>query len=931
MKLKSLFGPEKTRKSKVQSREDLGSLFREGIDLGAKYTEKLTHQAEAGSAYFTKVNETRMQLAFESFDKDMKKALFEIIYLLHVNESFLAEHEYVKRTLKGKSIYREEARQVDLYVPNAPCGVQGIDSLSDIFKEDFEDYIFSAFGKNIPSEMSYYELPVNGVYSIGSIGTVGHKNIASDLDLEVQYEFEPSVFNTKGWNDEVFSNALRKELFVLIKAYYHKKGIKGGKLETFPKIKESTVFFKKRIQKKYPFLYRYLIEGDTALVRKINAANSVKAKMRVIHEIMNLMENQFKLNNAKLIKRKEALLKKRILLIQNYIQDKFPAVEVYLFPFSLKNFRKGYFGSTLESKESSGGAYELILNYDTLMPGIYFTPVIPTHFLMPDSVNNREERFNKVTDVIRFNLSDIYERFKGRHSNQGPTPDLAPEYVANHYSAVYWEAFKASYGNLPKAMLNLLRYECLLEPKLGKTIIQLVKQTNVLDHLAFSKENIEKRFRREKVFSPQALIKFESAYPKLQIDPWWLRYKALKIAFGVPGLVPGIEVDDLTQINRVIDLAFALHIRLSDVFHRLKSQKNKGPHREIVLTEYLNVVFPPESQFRNRLYAIFIGDVETVNEFEQDLRLIFKNSIERVHLKINKLDIRKSDKQSKEAEIWHHYYKKNFMPQPNVIQRSILNHLQVPRGRLKIGYVQNEGWFFNSLQKGSSIGKRFQSSVLNMLPDQITLIKGTGFLYGLVYCVVNRYYGIFDKNTLKETRTAIEYDRKFSNIGSGLDNKYAYVRPNQIDHIMELVSDLMHPIKLSYLDCIHKEKEVISVIVFFNLLKCGNISILYRDNLDTLYVSSCHIKAVGENFEKFYSDYKRFFRLEVIHRFILAFFLKQNIDPNRVDLKVWVNINSFQTKHAMSNQETKATELSELMKKIITASYNKTVHPKEEF
>ena len=80
-------------------------------------------------------------------------------------------------------------------------------------------------------------------------------------------------------------------------------------------------------------------------------------------------------------------------------------------------------------------------------------------------------------------MVDIFNDITGRIINQGHTPDLQPSYVAEHYTAVYWEAFKASYGNLPKATLNLLRYETLLEAKLNKTIIQLIKDPQMLDKM----------------------------------------------------------------------------------------------------------------------------------------------------------------------------------------------------------------------------------------------------------------------------------------------------------------------------------------------------------------------------------------------------------------------------------------------------------------
>ena len=79
---------------------------------------------------------------------------------------------------------------------------------------------------------------------------------------------------------------------------------------------------------------------------------------------------------------------KRLALIQKYIEDKFPKAEIYMFGMSLDMYRAGRYMSSLDFKESSGSAYELILNYETLMPGIQFTPGVPAHFCFPTAVNN---------------------------------------------------------------------------------------------------------------------------------------------------------------------------------------------------------------------------------------------------------------------------------------------------------------------------------------------------------------------------------------------------------------------------------------------------------------------------------------------------------------------------------------------------------------
>lgn len=121
---------------------------------------------------------------------------------------------------------------------------------------------------------------------------------------------------------------------------------------------------------------------------------------------------------------KEQLLKEKIRKIQAYVQRKYPQAEVYLFAYSNDDYRDGKHGTTLESKEASGSAYELILNYEVLMPGIQFSPMIPIHFLMPLAVNSNRSRYESIVSRIRLHLIDIYDSQRNRLVDLGSTPPL---------------------------------------------------------------------------------------------------------------------------------------------------------------------------------------------------------------------------------------------------------------------------------------------------------------------------------------------------------------------------------------------------------------------------------------------------------------------------------------------------------------------------
>ncbi len=920
MSLKSLFsGKNKPQKAVTSSRSkkpnsSLCDIFREGIYLKKELTERLKSRAEKGAEFFKEYNDSRMKLAFDSFDKSMKMALFEIFYLLNNNEKWMKKHSFKIKKLTGNTLVPEGEASIDLYVKEAPYGIRGIESLSPVFKQEYEDYILKEFGRKPIPEKNGRHLPIDGVYSIGSIGTIGHKNGASDLDLEIQYDLEPFLIDSSYWTDDTLKKALGKECNGLVDRYFEKKQIDKSKVkkESIEKVK---TFFKKRLASKYPILFAYFFRKPNEILHAVGRSKDNKWRSGMVREIINLMKLNARTGLSDDIRIQETFLKKRILKIQDYIQQKFPDSEVYLFPFSLHEFRKGHFGSTIESKESSGGAYELILNYETLMPGIYFTPNIPSHFLFPNDINNSDKTFGKLTEYLRFGVVDIFDDITNRIINQGHTPDLQPSYVAEHYTAVYWEAFKASYGNLPKATLNLLRYETLLEAKLNKTIIQLIKDPQMLDEMAYSSDNIEDMMNASQVFSPQSVVKLEKEFPLLSYDPWWLRYKALKIAFGVPGLVSGVENRDLIEISENIDLAFALHVRLSDVFTKPGDQRNFEKHREQVLCRFLELAFPENSSQRTKLHATFIGDVETVNVFEKSLRKIFQGCIKRVHSKASRYHV--DEKSTKEFEVWHHFYTKNFTPPNNMVPRSILNHLQIPRGRVQVGFDQKKGWFFKSLQRESKVGKRFEKSILSLLPEEVTLIKDTQFLYGLTYCVINGYYGIYSTGTLKETLTAVEYDRSRANTGTRFDNQLAFVRPDQIERIMKKILKINSPIKVGYLDCINKKRKIISVMIFLNLQKYGRVSALYRDSLDTLYVDTFDIPALEKQAEDFINSYQKLIKFVPIHKTLGRFFQNRNIDLSNVHLDAWVNTNCVETSHAATAEVAKEHELSSAFKDVI--------------
>ncbi|MGK0289128.1 MAG: hypothetical protein ACI86H_000555 [bacterium] len=909
--------------SKVQ----LVDFFKEGFPLNSNVQEELARQANDGKAFFDSWNESRIQLAFDSFDESMKHALFEILYLLHINDPSFKNWKFDGYNNKT---HKKEEQEFNLYVEDSPCGVKAISKISSIFKEEFEAYIETVFQS--PKLTEPDNPAIEGLFSIGSIGTIGHKAIDSDLDLEVQYNLHAFTYEVSSWTDQLISECLNHEFHLWVskicklKKYSEKTFTQNAELKKFVIQKA-----KKQLQKNYPYLFDHFIAKSRDYTKILEQSQNTKLHSKIILEILSVFRrNTFK-DSLAITKYKEELLKKKIQKIQDYIAKKFPEAEIYLFPFSVTDFRKGVFSSTLDSKESSGSAYELILNYETLMPGIYFTPVIPTHFLFSEAVNNDPMKLEKIVTYMRFGLMPSYSFLEQDITHQGHTQDLDTQYVANHEGAIYWEAFKGSSGNLPKATLNLLRYEMLLEKNCNKTIIQLIKNPTFLDPFVTSiaKQGWSSNLFHDEAdftFSVNGVLDLEKEFPLLLRDPWWLRYKALKIGFTNSECVKGIQHPEREKISKIIDLAFALHLRVSDVITTPGQRQVFERHREKVLQRFLEEAFPENNKARTQLINIFVGEVETVNKFESELRRIFTTSIERVSQKIVKMGLKTKEQDSKEFEIWLHYYIENFVPSPNVVQKTILSHLKIPRGRLQVGYKKKQGWFFKALQKESGIGKRFDTfGILNYLPNEINLIEKTGFLHGLAYCVLNNYYGIIHRGTLRESQTALEFDAKHMDLGNHLDNRYAFIQPSQVENFMRLLLELFPKQKINYLDCVYSHRRITEVIVFLNLWKFGRVSFLYRDNLGTIFVDEYDMPEYVKHYHELVKSAKNMLRYKVLHKTIRKFFADKKIEFDAIKFQTWVNPHSIEIVHQGGKLQQREDELSRQLLSICTEQYSENI------
>jgi hypothetical protein len=938
--------------------------LRQSLQLSEDKKASLIKSIKGRNSFFSEFNDARMKLAFSSFSKEMKHALFEVIYFLHVNDRRYENHTFPATRVEKVDGVRKEVKyqeNINLFIPDAPAGVVGLKNLSPIFREEFESFIAKELSGRITPTDDF--APIFSISSLGSIGTVGHKKTASDLDLQVQYELSDFLLEEKELSEQNVVQYSHK----LIKVFTHHHGVKMGytaeQLKEQSKrteaIKAGKIYFRKR----YPLLFEWVVLQKEGFLREIKG--DVQRSKDFAQEIIDLYKFHTQFIQKKKLQMKEKLLKKRVSRIQDYVQKKYPKAEVYLFAYSNDDYRKGNHGTTLDSKEASGSAYELILNYDTLMPGIQFTPMIPIHFLMPPAVNANRIQYESLVDYIRFHFTDLFDDYRSRLVDLGATPPLTTEYMVTHSGAIYWESFKASSGNLPKALLNLLRIEMLFDPRFNISIIELIKSPGKIDRYAGIADNqqdldsvnyveddeeydeddyaddededngnddffadfgfaVGQDDDNDEIIGEddslegvkiETLFALEDKFPLLLIDPWWLRYKALKIAFS-PACKIVTDENELETLSRVIDLGFALHIKVSDIFGKRDGRKKDESHRERFMREYLAVTFPRSR--RKNLEHIFQGEIKAVLDFERDLKFLFKRSMDRVKTLVDNLPGKDRSNQE-EYRIWYYYYEKNFDPLPNVVHKDILSHLKVPRGRLQIGYRAGK-WFFKSLQKRSQTSKYDTFGELDHLPDEVELFEHESFLHGIAHCIQNGYYGITKKGTLLESRTQMEFAVGKMEVGELSTDEFAFIRPDSVVRLTDKIDQAFPPQNYDYRDCLYKDKEITNIFICLNLLKYGQLSILYRDNMKLWYVDLFDHQQIEQKAEHYHDNYTELFSSPILHETLHSFFTEHKFKlttRTKELLYCWVNPNSVETKHGADKTPQKEKDLAAEFKQTI--------------
>lgn len=905
------------------------------ISLNSGHKKLIKGATSEGLKFYKDYNNSRLAFSFSTFTQDMKKALFEIIYFLHVNDPKFEQHEYKAVTIEeidGVLKEKKTVTKAELYIKDAPFGVMGIEELTEVFKQEFNEFVKNELKSDIPEKTE--NAPICSISSVGSIGTIGYKKTDSDLDLQIQYELNPFLIDP----DQISDYYVKKYALKLIKYFTRRLIVKNkwskDDLKDKKQLALATSVGENEFKKRFPVIYGSVIKNTMGVFNAL--MSNPKIHKRFLHELISMYKLHRTVTNKPALRSQEKRLKEKIENIQEYIQNKYPNAEVFLFAYSAEDFRKGNHGTTLESKEASGSAYELILNYETLLPGVQFLPVVPAHFLVPTIFNANPKSYERILDYVQFNMVDDYKALCENLTDLGASPNLSFDYLIAHSGAIYWEGFKASSGNLPKALLNILRLEMLFIPEYNISVMELIKDSGRLnEYIKTTEEGVDAGDENEpsvdgssvevaEGMSTLLLHEIEVKFPLLTQDPWWLRFKALKIAFD-PGNKLIESEDELNTLSRMIDICFALHIKLSDIFTASEKPIDTSNHREPFLKFFLEKAFPGERGVFMR--QIFIGEVKSVKSFEKILKTLFVNSMERIKNIVDNSEGEDKTNQ-KELQIWKHYFNRNFEPAADMVRNDILTHLKTPRDRIQIGYASNKKWFFKAIQKRiQTDAQHYIDGSMLFMPDEVELIEHESILHGIAYCVMNNYYGLLHKGTLREVKTQIEFSIANTSTGKKSADEFAYLKPDNIERLIDRINKEFPVIPFNYKSILTEKKHITDVFVFLNLLEFGRVSFLFQDNFKVWCIVEIDHPEIEKKYQEYYNQSDTFLDLKIFQETIRKFLdrIEFVVNEDTIDnIFFWVNPNSIKTSHSNFKQKEKEAELvTRFTKSILQAIYQK--------
>ena len=853
----------------------------------------LTKDMVAGLKFYQKFSNQRLKNAIRLFSPSMKKALYETLFLLHFNHpSFRNFHLPAKTSGDNQRAASNSKAEVDLFVNNAPAGVLGFSNMSAIFFKDMQTHIQREYRVDIAQLPPLRNYPIVSICSLGSIGTIAHKLEKSDLDLQIQYDISPYLISEQHCNDSFFADALD---------FFRQQAKKQ-------RAKLTTAAFE--FDKNFPLISRFQKKKD--LLKDVG--NFLKLSCEVT-KLYDIYDQQFFAASRLSV---EQRLQKRIKNIERFISSKYPDEDMHFFAYSTDNYRQGFHGSTLESKESSGSAYEKILTYDTLMPGIQYNSVVPSHFIFGDNINKNESLYQSIIACLRLRLFDdgLAARLKldpRRIVDLGATPELSRKYLDEHRGAIYWEAFKGSSGNLPKAFLNLLRLESLYsEGQNRQTVIRLIKEPDTYKNLLSEikakvdqeslKDPYGLQYDEQSPFPLHEVYRLETQNPDLLLDPWWIKYKVLKIFYWQASF---LDYNSKQDISLMIDTCFALHVGLDDIFMSQYTNLNEIESVRIrLLNDYFENAFPALTRKRDFIEKIFQGEVSNVNYFEDRLKKHFRDAISRILKQSGTAITAKAE----EKRIWLQYYEQNFEPSKNQIPRNILSNINKASGRLQVRY-QTDQWHFRTIRSFDQ-AKTSRFRVFGnpeRLAAKVNLHHDHDLVRGLVYCIINKLYGSYERQNIKMSTSLIELLAHTYEDAMPPDVRYSKVNSKLLEMLATMVAGRFPVREVDYREAMQSGFFVTEIIFVINVLVFGRVQAIYRDRMDNYYQVTIDNKELND------ASFKYMGKVEVLEKnpqiidSICQVLKKLNMlkDRSPADLadcvSFWLNPLSFSNESNMRN------------------------------
>ena len=351
-----------------------------------------------------------------------------------------------------------------------------------------------------------------------------------------------------------------------------------------------------------------------------------------------------------------------------YLTQKYPSTEIHFFTNILRKQRAGQHTPYLVSPEGSM-AYSNMLNDFLLNPAVMMCGLPPMPFDLPQDFKvissigvfpDAEWTLNQSVEIIEAPAkpetdgdsgegeeapaeappsgADVEKEsfVLGHLPNWGEIHIPRKKFLEHAVPIFLRESEKVSHRNLPKALLNCWWLEM---------IVCIDKEDDLPTSLTRLLWNPDQRyFLSDEINGPliDAIIKLETDYPGLPLDPWWLKFTEMLARFESYEQEEEHEKDfslhTLSVTQKQIIFCFAQHLRISDIINYGDNGKAKWldeneTWRSRAMVDYYNVFFSDPEE-RAEVVRFSQGRDDAGNRVEKVLKQLFLESMKRVESKL---------------------------------------------------------------------------------------------------------------------------------------------------------------------------------------------------------------------------------------------------------------------------------------------------------